>query len=154
MVEFGIGVAWVSLLITSVHLWVAQEFKVQWELPTHDNTGQMDHREVGHGSCQGILIVDPMDDEKANGNSELHDRCLHWHVWSGGWHYAHISQEPHIMEESPKLRHDIGVTEAVLLWCLTNTNRQYASVFWTFPWFLPDVRKVFGITVTEICYSR
>jgi len=90
-VEFETGVASVSLPITRIHLWVAQQSKMRRLLATRHNTGWMDHHQVHHGSFGTILILDPVYVERAQVHSASRDHCLQWHVQSSGWCYARFT---------------------------------------------------------------
>jgi len=89
--EFDTGVAWGSLLITRNHLWVAQKSKIEWLLATNHIAGWIDPCQVCDGCFQAILILHPVDVEKANNYSASHHECVQWHVWSDGWSYASCS---------------------------------------------------------------
>jgi len=92
-VDFNTGVAWASLPIMIIHLWVAQESQIHYLPPTIDNTGWMDHRQVHHGSYMAFPILDPEDVRKAYSNSASRYQCLQWHVPTYGWRYASFGQE-------------------------------------------------------------
>jgi len=64
MVEFKNGVAWASLLITRIHLQVAEAFEIQRLPVTLHNRGCMDNRHVHHGNVNAIPILDSVDVEK------------------------------------------------------------------------------------------
>jgi len=86
-VEFYSRVAWASLPITRIHPGAAEESKIQRLLATLNDTGWMDNRQVRYGSYEGILILDPVDVEKAYNYSASCHHCLQWHVRSYGWRY-------------------------------------------------------------------
>jgi len=82
------GVAWASLQITGIHLWVAPQSKIHWLPATLHNSGWMDHCQVYHGSFEAILILDPMSVEEAYSHIPSHSRSIQWHVRSYGWRYS------------------------------------------------------------------
>jgi len=90
-VELDTGVVWVRLLITRLHLRVAQESTIQWLQATLLNTGWMDHRQAGLGSVEAIPILDPVDVEKTYGYSASHHHSQQWCARSYGWRYASCS---------------------------------------------------------------
>jgi len=57
--ELHTAVAWASLPIVRIHLWVAFKSKIQQLLATLHNTGSMHHYPVCHGSFKAIPIFDP-----------------------------------------------------------------------------------------------
>jgi len=90
-VEFDIAVGWVCLPNPWIHLQVAPEFQIHWELATIQNAGWMDHRQVCHRGCQNIPILDPVDVETAYSYSALRYHCqnymfnhIHGVMWASG----------------------------------------------------------------------
>jgi hypothetical protein len=67
--EFDTRVAWVSLPITRIHPWVAQESKIQQIPTTVPNLKWMDHRQVCHISPKANPILNPVDVETGYGYS-------------------------------------------------------------------------------------
>jgi len=64
-VEFDIAVAWASLLSSRLHLWEAQESKLQSSPASLHNTGWKDHHSVCHARSEAIPVLDPVDVETA-----------------------------------------------------------------------------------------
>jgi len=61
--EFKTEVIWASLLITTIHPQMAQEFNIQYILGTLHNMEWIDHSQVWQGRFLAILILDPVDVE-------------------------------------------------------------------------------------------
>jgi len=127
--KYNTGVAWVSLLITRIHLWVAPESKIQWLPATLHNKGWIDHHQVGDQSFEAIPILDPVDVEGAYGHIASLYHSLQWHVQSHGWHYASFSYKEHSMEGRLVLRREVSATEAVQIFCWSDSNNRYSSHF-------------------------
>jgi len=144
-VEFVIGVAWVSLPITKIHLLGSEKSKLQPLPATPHNTGWMDHSQVGHGSFVAIPILDPVDVEKAYSESALCHHWLVWHVWSYGWHYASFGLKEDTMDARLILCHKGCTPEAVQLLFLNHSNDWSASHFGTYPWSFPDVVIIYEV---------
>ena len=138
-VEFNTGVAWASLPITRIHLWVAEESQIQWSPATLHNTGRMDHRQVHQGSFKEIASLDPVDVEKAFSNSASCHHCLQWHVGSYGCHYASFGYKEDTMEGRLILCCEGCMTKAVQIVCWNHSNDRSASLVGTYPWSFPEV---------------
>jgi len=133
MLEFDTGVAWVSPLITKIHLRVAAESKVLSIPATLDNTGWMDHCQLWNGSCEAIPTQDPVDVEEAYSHISSRYHSLPGHIGSDGWCYASLSIEEDIMQGRLVLRREVSATEAVQILYWIYSNDWYASPFSTFP---------------------
>jgi len=89
-VQLITAVAWPSVPIISIHLWVDEESKILQLPGTLHNNGQMDHRQIHHGLCEISPTLTHVDVEKVFIDLPLCHCCLQWHVWSHGWHYVSI----------------------------------------------------------------
>jgi len=138
-VEFNSGDAWVSLPITRIHLWVAQDSKIQLLPATLHRTWWMDHHQAWHGNFEEILILDPVDIEMAYGYSASHCHYLQWHVRSYGWRYLSFIWDEDWIEGRLVLRRSVCATEPVQLLCWSHFNACYVTHLCTHPWSMPKV---------------
>jgi len=61
MVQLTNGIALVSLLITRIHLWVAQKLEIHWLFATLQSTRWMDNDVVCRQSFMAIPVLDSVD---------------------------------------------------------------------------------------------
>jgi hypothetical protein len=107
MVEFDTRVTWATLPIMRIHPREAQECNI-WQIPaTLHNTRSLDHCPGCHGSPKAILILDPVDIEKAYHSSVSCYHCLQWHVRSFGWRYASFGEDDDSREQWLILRRGV-----------------------------------------------
>ena len=119
---FNTRLAWASLLITRIHLWVAQESNIQRIQAILHNTWWMDHCQVRLRSLKAIPILDPVDVAMAYSYSASGHHSIQSHVRSYGWHYASFGEVEYPMERRLILRREVCETEAVkiLFWNCSN----------------------------------
>jgi len=83
--ELYSGVARVCIPLTGIHPQVASQPKIRWIPATIDNSGWMDDGQVGHGSIQAIVVLEPLDVEEAYSHIASHNHSVQRHVQSNGW---------------------------------------------------------------------
>jgi hypothetical protein len=86
--KFESGVVRARHQIMRIHPCIAQESKIQWFPTTLHNIGGINQCEACCGCLEASPVVDPVDVEKAFGNSALHyhyqQRHLHLYGWQRG----------------------------------------------------------------------
>jgi len=84
-VHFDTGVAWVYSPLISIHSQGAQESNTLSIPVTHHYGWLIDHCQVPCWSFQFALRLDPVEVEKAYGDSPSTVSQVQGHVWSSGW---------------------------------------------------------------------
>jgi len=59
--ELEAGVAWASLLISKIDLWLSPKYRIQWSPPTLHLPGSMHHWQESHRSIEVVPILDLVD---------------------------------------------------------------------------------------------
>jgi len=134
-VPFKSGVAWASIPITRIHLWVAREFTCEYlkNSPYSDYCPLFTTQDkwIIQKYVMGVLrtfrywTLWMSKIHTVNLHHVCH--CVQWHIPSYGWHYASFSKEKYSIEGRLILCRKVWAIAAVQILCWSYSNHRYAS---------------------------